>query len=412
MEVVYGSCAGLDVHKETVAVCVARAGEGGRANKEIHTFGTMTRDLLELSDWLAERQVTHVAMESTGVFWKPIFNILEGRHEVLLVNARHIKQVPGRKTDVKDCEWIADLLRHGLLKASFVPDRPQRELRDLTRHRAQLVAERTRVANRMQKILEDANIKLASVATDVLGVSGRQIIQALLAGRQSPGQMADLARGRMRSKIDSLAAALEGHVTEHHRFMLGTLWDHLRFLDKAVDSLDARIEEQVRPFQMAIERLDSIPGVDRVTAQSLLAEIGQDMTRFPTADHLASWAGMCPGNNQSAGKRKSGRTPKANRWLKRCLSQAAWAASHTKNTYLSAQFRQIAKRRGKKRATIAVGRTILVIAYHLLAENSQYRELGGDYFDRLRPDRLREYYVRRLRQLGFQVELAETPAAA
>ncbi len=412
MEVVYRCCAGLDVHKETVAACAVWVDFTGQARKEIRTFGTMTRDLLALSDWLAELNVTHVAMESTGVFWKPIFNILESGFEILLVNARHIKQVPGRKTDVKDCEWIADLLRHGLLKASFVPDRPQRDLRDLTRHRVQLISERGRVANRVQKVLEDANIKLGSVATDVLGVSGRQMIQALLAGEQSPQEMADLAVGKLRSKKESLSAALQGHVTEHHRFMLRMLWDHLAYLEKAISSMDERIEKQMLPFAREIERLDGIPGVDRVVAQGMIAEIGTDMGRFPTADHLASWAGLCPGNNESAGKRKSGRTPKANRWLKRCLSQAAWAASHTKNTYLGAQFRQIAKRRGRKRAIIAVAHTILIIAYYILARTADYQELGGDYFDRLHPDRLREYHVRRLQKLGYKVELEEAKPAA
>ena len=411
MEVVYARCAGLDVHKDTVAVCMVLPDAKGGARKEIRTFATMTRDLLALSDWLAEQAVTHVAMESTGVFWKPIFNILEGRFQVLLVNARHIKQVPGRKTDVKDCEWIADLLRHGLLKASFVPDRPQRELRDLTRHRAQLVGERTRVANRIQKVLEDANIKLGSVASDVLGTSGREMIQALLDGQQDPSQMAELARGRMRSKKDTLAAALEGHVTEHHRFMLRTLWDHLTYLEKTIASMDQRIGEQMRPFEAEIQRLDGIPGVDRLVAQAIIAEIGTDMSRFPTADHLSSWAGLCPGNNESAGKHKSGRTPKANRWLKRCLSQAAWAASHTKDTYLSAQFRQVAKRRGKKRAIIAVAHTILIASYYIL-KGAEYRELGGDYFDRLHPERLRAYYVRRLEKLGFEVCLTKPADAA
>lgn len=356
-------CSGLDVHKDTVAACAAVSDEAGGARKEIRVFGTTTRALLEMSDWLAAHGVTHVAMESTGVFWKPIFNLLESRFEVLLINAHHLKQVPGRKSDVKDGEWITDLLRHGLLKASFVPDRPQRELRDLTRHRAQLVGEQTRVANRVQKILEDANIKLGSVASDVLGKSGREMIQALLAARQTPAEMADLAGGRLRQKREALTEALEGRMTEHHRFMLRMLWDHLLYLEKAIEELDGRIQEKMGPFESEIRRLDGIPGVDRVVAQALIAEIGTDMSRFATADHLASWAGLCPGNNESAGKRKSGRTRKANRWLKRSLSQAAWAASHTKDTCLSAQFRQIAKRRGKKRAIIAVAHTILVSSY-------------------------------------------------
>ncbi len=411
MRILHECCAGLDVHKDTVAVCALWVDRDGECRENIGTFGTMTRDLLALSDWLAERRVTHVAMESTGVFWKPIFNILEGSVEVLLVNARHIKQVPGRKTDVKDCQWIAQLLQHGLLKGSFIPDRPQRDLRDLTRHRAQLVSEHTRVSNRIHKVLEDANIKLGSVASEVLGVSGRAMIQSLLAGEQTPEQMAELARGRLRKKTEQLAAALEGHVTEHHRFMLRTLWDHLTYLEETLARLDRRIEDQMRPFEAEVQRLATIPGVQEQVARALVAEIGTDMAPFPSAMHLTSWAGLCPGNNESAGKRKSGRTTKGSRWLRRCLSQAAWAASHTKDTYLSAQFRQIARRRGKKRAIIAVAHSILVIAYHILHNGTSYQDLGADHFDRLRPDRLKRYYVRRLQALGYEVAVAQKPAA-
>lgn len=411
MHILHDCCAGLDVHKDTVAVCALWVDQHGECREDIRTFGTMTRDLLALSDWLAHRKVTHVAMESTGVYWKPIFNILEGLFKVVLVNARHIKQVPGRKTDLKDCQWIAQLLQHGLLKGSFVPDRPQRDLRDLTRHRAQLVSERTRVANRIQKILEDANIKLGSVATDVLGVSGREMIQAILAGETDTAKMADLAKGRLRKKREALAAALEGHVTDHHRFMLRTLWDHLEYLERLIAKLDARIEELMRPFEQEIALLSTIPGVQEQVGYALLAEIGRDMSQFPTAAHLASWAGLCPGNNESAGKRKSGKTTKGNRWLRRCLSQAAWAASRTKDTYLSAQFRQIARRRGSKRAIVAVAHTILVIAYYVLKDREAYKELGSDHFDGLHPDRLKRYYVSRLHKLGFDVKLAETKAA-
>jgi transposase len=407
MDVVHKKCSGLDVHRDSVAACVALSGEGRGGRKEIRIFGTTTRDLLAMSDWLAGHGVTHVAMESTGVFWKPVFNILESRFEVILVNARHIKQVPGRKTDVKDCEWIADLLRHGLLKASFVPDRPQRELRDLTRHRAQLVGEQTRVANRIHKILEDGNIKLGSVASDLLGKSGREMIQALLAGDRSPAEMADLARGRLRDKREALTAALEGRVTEHHKDMLRMLWDHLLYLEKTIEMLDNRIEEMTRPFESEIRRLDGIPGVDRVVAQAMIAEIGTDMSRFATAAHLASWAGLCPGNYESAGKRKSGRLLKGNRWLRRSLCQAAWGASHTKDTYMSAHYRRIAKRRGKKRAIVALGHTILVSAYYILLRAAEYKELGGDYFDRLNPARLRTYHVHRLEDLGYQVQLTQ-----
>jgi len=412
MKILYPCCAGLDVHKASVVACVLWVDAHGECRKDIRTFGTMTGNLLALADWLSERSVTHVAMESTGVYWKPVFNILEGTFEVLLVNARHIKQVPGRKTDVKDCEWLAQLLQHGLLKGSFVPERSQRDLRDLTRHRAQLISEQTRVANRVQKVLEDANIKLGSVASDVLGVSGRLMIQAILDGRSDPAQMAELAKGRLRKKRDDLNAALEGHVTDHHRFMLRTLWDHLQHLETLVAALDARIEELMRPFEHEIARLVTIPGVQEQVAYGLIAEIGTNMDQFPTAAHLASWAGMCPGNNESAGKRKSGKTTKGNRWLRRCLSQAAWAASRTKDTYLSAQYRQIAKRRGKKRAIIAVAHSILRIVYHLLATGTTYEDLGGDYFDRLRPERLRRYYVNRLQKLGYDVELHAATTAA
>jgi transposase len=411
MDVVHKRCSGLDVHRDSVAACVALSGEGRVGRKEIRIFESTTRGLLAMSDWLAGHGVTHVAMESTGVFWKPVFNILESRFEVLLVNAFHIKQVPGRKTDVKDCEWIADLLRHGLLKASFVPDRPQRELRDLTRHRAQLVGEQTRVANRVHKILEDANIKMGSVVSDVLGKSGREMIQALLAGERSPAEMADLARGRMRDKREALTAALEGRVTEHHRFMLRMLWDHLLYLEKTIEMLNGRIEDMIRPFESEIRRLDGIPGVDRVVAQAMIAEIGTDMSRFTTAAHLASWAGLCPGNYESAGKRKSGRILKGNRWLKRSLCQAAWAASHTKDTYASALYRRIAKRRGNKRAIVALGHTILVSAYYILSRASEYKDLGADYFDRLNPARLRTYHVHRLEDLGYQVQLTQASPA-
>jgi transposase len=411
MRVLHEYCAGLDVHKETVAACALWIGEGGECREEVATFGTMTKDLLALSDWLAARKVSHVAMEATGVFWKPVFNILEGRFEVVLVNARHIKNVPGRKTDVKDCQWIAELLQNGLLKASFIPDRAQRDLRDLTRHRTQLTGELTRVANRVQKVLEDANIKLASVASDVLGVSGRRMIEALLAGQTDPQQTADLALGRLKKKREALEAALEGHVTEHHRFMLRTLWEHLQYLEGAIARMDERIEELMRPFVQEIERIDEVPGLGAVVTHALIAEIGVTMSQFPSEGHLSSWAGVCPGNNESAGKRKSGRTRKGNRWLRRCLSQAAWAAAHTKGTYLSAQFRQIARRRGTKRAIIAVAHSILVSVYYILRDKVSYKDLGPDHFDRLDPERLKRYHMKRLRALGCQVTVVEGAAA-
>ncbi|MBV8557730.1 MAG: IS110 family transposase, partial [Planctomycetaceae bacterium] len=357
--------AGLDVHKTNVVACVRRIDPAGRVHEAIQTFGTMTAEVLALSDWLAEQGVTHVAMESTGVSWKPIFNLLEGRFEVLLVNPGHMKKVPGRKTDVKDCQWIAQLLQHGLLRGSFVPPKPIRELRDLKRQRSQLIAEKAGVANRIQKVLEDAKIKLASVATDVPGVSGRAMIRALIAGQEDPAELAELARQRLRRKLPALRTALQGTRTEHHRFLLQVLMSHLEALEGLIGRLNTRIEATMAPFAAEVERLVTIPGVDQRTAEVLVAEIGTDMERFPSAGHLASWAGMSPGNDQSAGKRRSGRTTKGDWWLRAALTQAAWAASHTKGTSLSAQYHRLAKRHGKKRALVALGHTLLTIAYYV-----------------------------------------------
>ncbi|MCK6498519.1 MAG: IS110 family transposase [Nitrospira sp.] len=410
METTYESCAGLDVHKKTVEVTVRRM-EGGQLHAETRRFATLTRDLLRVSEWLASQKVTHVAMESTGVFWKPIYNILEGSFEVLLVNAQHVKQVPGRKTDVKDSQWLAQLLQHGLLRPSFVPPRPVRELRDLTRHRTQLVAEKVRVANRLRKTLEDANIKLGSVASDLMGVSARAMLQALIRGEADPARIAGLARRSMRSKIPQLKVALEGRITDHHRFLLQVLWDQLQSLESLMGRLDARIEELLRPLEKTIQRLDEVPGIDRRVAEIILAEMGTDMKVFPTARHLASWAGMCPGNHESAGKRKTGKTTHGSRWLRGALTQAAWAASHDKNSYFAAQYRRLAARRGKKRALVAVGHSILVAVYHLLRQSDLcYRDLGADFFDRLDPQRLTKHRVRRLEGLGHKVTL--TPVAA
>ena len=330
---------------------------------------------------------------------------------MILVNAEHIKQVPGRKTDVKDCQWIAQLLQHGLLKASFVPPAPIRELRDLTRQRTQLIQERSAAANRIQKVLEDANIKLASVASDVLGVSGRDMLQALIAGETDPEELADRARKRLREKIPALRLALQGRVTDHHRFLLRMHLDHVTHLEELIGRLGARIEEALAPFAGAEQRLQTIPGVSQRVAETVLAEVGPRMEQFPSADHLASWAGMCPGNNESAGKRKSGRITKGNRWLKRILVQAAWAASHTKGTYLAAQYRRLAKRRGCKRALVAVGHTLLVIMYHVLKRGTTYAELGPDFLERLEPARLTRQLVKRLEALGHKVTLEPRPAA-
>jgi len=405
MENIFLRCAGLDVHKASVEACVRRMEASGRLHQQTRHWGTMTRDILMMADWMAAQGVTHVAMESTGVYWKPIFNILESRFKVLLVNARHLKQVPGRKSDIRDCQWIAQLLQHGLLKGSFIPPRPQRELRDLTRHRTQLVEEKTRTSNRIEKVLEDANIKLGSVASEVMGVSSRAMILALLEGEKDPAQIADLARRSLRGKIPELQKALEGHLTEHHRFLLRLLWKELTQQEALIAELEAKIEERTRSFAPEIERLDAVPGVDRRVAEVVLAELGGDMRPFPTHRHLSAWAGMCPGNEESAGKRRKRRITPGNRWLKRTLVQAAWAASHTKNSYLASQYRRLVGRRGKKRALIAVGHSILVILYYLLKEGRQYADLGTDFFDRLEPQRLTRYYVNRLQKLGHKVVL-------
>jgi len=413
MDILYPCCAGLDVHKDTVVVCVRRVDAKGKMRQQTRTFGAMTGQLLELADWLAQEGVTHAAMESTGVYWKPIWNVLEDQFHILLVNAQHIKQVPGRKTDVKDAEWIAQLLQHGLLRGSFVPAPPQRALRELTRQRRQLIQAKASVANRIQKVLEDANIKLGSVASDVLGVSGREMLRALIAGRDDPEALAELARRRLRAKIPELRLALHGRVTEHHRFLLRLLLEEVEQHEAWVARLTARIGEVLTsPLAEAVGRLATIPGIDERAAENILAEIGVDMSRFPGAGHLASWAGMCSGNRESAGKRRSGRTTKGGRWLRATLVRVAWAASHTKGTYLQAQYRRLAGRRGKKRALVALAHTILGIIYHVLKGGATYRELGADYFDRLDSERLTRALVRRLEGLGHKVTLQPQEPAA
>jgi transposase len=405
MENVFPCCAGLDVHQKSVEACIRRLEPDDRLHRVTREWGTMTCHLEAMADWMAAQGVTHVAMESTGVYWKPIYNILESRFTVLLVNARHLKQVPGRKSDVRDCQWIAQLLQHGLLKGSFIPPRAQRELRDLTRHRTQLVEEKARTVNRLHKILQDANIKLSSVATDILGTSGRAMLQAIIDGEQDPVKLADFAQRKLRGKIPELERALEGRVTKHHRFMIQLLWRELTELEELIAELDREIEEHTRPLADEIERLDAVPGVDRRVVEVTLAEVGADMSPFATHQHLASWAGVCPGNEESAGKRRRTRIPPGNRWLKRSLVQAAWGASHTRHTYLASQYRRLAGRRGRKRALMAVGHSILVIFYHLLKERMPYNDLGGDYFDRLETQRLTRYYVGRLEDLGHKVKL-------
>jgi transposase len=409
MQVLYEVCCGLDVHKKSVTACVVWASGPRRQTRE---FATFTRDLLEMVDWLRSCGVTHVAMESTGVYWKPVWNLLEGQFEVLLVNAQHIKAVPGRKTDQKDSEWIADLLQHGLLRASFVPPTPIRELRDLTRYRASLAQEVNRIANRIQKVLEDANIKLASVATDALGASGRAMLEAIVRGEQDSQRLAEMSRGLLRNKIPELGRALQGRVTTHHRFLLRELLDHLYFVESKMRRIEQEVEQHLAPFQSEVARLCTIPGVDRVTAWGLLAEIGLNMAQFPNAQHLASWAGLCPGSHESAGKRKSGKIRKGSLWLRRCLCQAAWAVSTKKNNYLSALYRRLAARRGSKRATIAVAHNLLVIAYYILRDDACYQDLGPDYFDQLNPEGLRRRLTKRLEGLGFKVTLEPLPQAA
>jgi len=409
MEVVHEVCCGLDVHKKGVTACVLWA--SGR-RRQTRAFGTFTRELLELGDWLRACGVTHVAMESTGVYWKPVWNLLEGEFKVLLVNAQHIKAVPGRKTDQKDSEWIADLLQHGLLRASFVPPTPIRELRDLTRYRASLAQEINRIANRIQKVLEDANIKLASVATDTLGASGRAMLEAMVKGEQDSQRLAEMAQGKLRNKIPELQEALQGRVSRHHRFLLRELLDHLYFVESKMQRIEQEVAERLGPFQSEVARLCTIPGVDRVTAWGLLAEIGLSMKQFPDAQHLASWAGLCPGSHESAGKRKSGKIRKGSLWLRRCLCQGAWAVSTKKNNYLSALYRRLAVRRGSKRATIAVAHKLLVIAYYILRDGTCYSDLGADYFDRLNPEGLRRRLTKRLEGLGFKVTLEPSAQVA
>lgn len=409
MDVINPRCAGLDVHKKTVVACVLVSGADGAPRKETRTFGATTDELLALGDWLADAGVTHVAMESTGVYWKPIWNLLEDRCALLLANARHIKRVPGHKTDVKDAEWLADLLRHGLLQASFVPDRPQRELQELTRYRTSLVQERAAEVNRLQKTLEGANLKLGDVVSDVAGVSGRRMLAALVAGEEDAAALADLALGQLRHKRPELARALAGRVGPHQRFLLARQLAHLDFLDAAIAQVSAEIAERLRPFAAEQARLETIPGVGRRTAETLLAEVGPDVSRFPTAGHLASWAGMCPGNDESAGKRRSGATRKGRPALRAALVEAARAASRSKGTYLSAQYRRLAGRRGSKRAAVAVGHSILVSAYHLLRDGEDYRELGSGYFDARDQHAVERRLVCRLEALGHKVTLE--PAA-
>jgi len=423
MHVVYTHCAGLDVHTKTVVACRIVPGPKGAPTKEIHTFGTFTDELLRLSDWLAQAGVTHVAMESTGVYWKPVFNLLEGSFELLLVNAQHIKAVPGRKSDVKDCEWLADLLRHGLVRGSFVPERELRELRELTRYRTALVRERVREVNRLLKTLEGANIKLSNVVSNIQGVSARQMLEGLVAGQTDAAALAQLAKGRMREKIPLLERALVGQFREHQRYLVARQLAHLDDLESAIEEIGGEIRQrigaereggegkQAAPYAEVVERLITISGVQQRTAEVIVAEIGIEMHRFPSAKHLSSWAGLVPGLHESGGKRKGNQTRRGSPWLRAALVEAALAASKTKGTYLSSQYHRLAARRGKKKAAVAVAHTILEIAYYLIRDGLVYEDLGGQYFDERDREALERRLVRRLEQLGNTVTLERKLAA-
>ncbi|MCW2902275.1 MAG: transposase family protein [Streptosporangiaceae bacterium] len=423
MDVVYERCAGIDISKADVKVSVRVPGPGKRRRKETRTFTTMTNDLLAMRDWLLSEQIAVVGMEATGDYWKPVFYLLEHDIECWLLNARHIKAVPGRKTDVKDAEWLCQLVEHGLVRPSFVPPEPIRQLRDLTRYRTDVVQERTREAQRLEKFLEDAGIKLSVVVSDILGKSARAMLEALIAGERDAHVLSELALGSMRGKRPVLTQALTGHFTTHHAFVVRTMLDRIDAAraseDRIGQEITRRLAEQVtadgRPFQRLIELLVTIPGVSTRAAEVVLAEIGTDMARFPTAGHLASWAGMCPGNNESGGKRMSGRTRHGDRYLKAVLGQAASSAGRSKATYLGSRFKRIAARRGKKRALVAVGHSILISTWHMISNDVEYQDLGPDYFlERLGTDgkaRKTRRLVGQLNQLGYQVALQSVDAA-
>lgn len=412
MRIIYKRCCGLDVHKKVIVACLLLLESDGELRKEIRKFGTMTKDLLALLDWLQQSGCTHVAMESTGVYWKPIYNVLEGQLEVVVVNAQHLKGVPGRKTDVLDAEWLAECYQLGLLRPSFIPPAPVREVRDLTRYRTSLIRERARTANRLQKVLEDANIKLAGVVTDIQGVSAWAMLQEIVAGTTDPELLASLAKGLLRKKRAQLIDALSGRVKPHHRFLIAEHLSQIEYLEDAIQRISAEVEERLRPFAEDIELLDSIPGISRQIAEVMLAEIGWDMSRFPTDKNLASWAGMCPGNNESAGKRRNGKTRKGSRWLRHALIEAAHGAARTKNKYLKTQYHRVAAHRGKKKALVAVGHSILIISYHLLSRRQQYSDLGSNYFDERDRNAVQRRCVKRLETLGFTVDLKPATRAA
>jgi transposase len=413
MQVIYKCACGIDVHKKSIVVCVLLTQEDGTVQKEIRTFSTMTADLLACVDWLESKKIEMVAMESTGVFWRPIFNLLEAHLKVMLVNAQHMKAVPGRKTDVKDSEWIADLLRHGLLKASFIPPEPIRDLRDLTRYRKTLMQERAQEVNRLQKVLETANLKLASVATDVLGKSGRDMLDALVGGERDPLVLAELARGRLRAKLPELRLALDGRLRPHQTFLIQQILAHVDFLEQSLESLQTEIDQRLTPFKETTTLLDSLPVIMEVAKAVVVAEIGVDMSRFPTGKHLASWAGVCPGNRVSGGKRLSGATTKGNVHLRSVLCQLAWSLARCKTpNYFTALYHRIARRRGKKRAILAVAHSLLVTIYHMIRDNKPYHDLGPEYLDKLDSERLERRAVQRLEQLGYDVALTRKQEVA
>jgi transposase len=415
MEMLIERAAALDIHKDSLVACVRVPGEGGRRGQEKRRFATTTRGLLVLRDWLRSYGVTVVGMESTGCYWKPVYYLLEDEFECWLLNAQHLRNVPGRKTDMADAEWICQLVEHGLVRPSFVPPRPIRELRDLTRYRKAQIEERTREAQRLEKVLQDAGIKLSSVASDVLGASGRAMLEALVRGTHDPELLAALAKGKLRQKLPALREALAGRFGAHHALLVGQVLAHIDFLDETIAVLSAQIEKTIAPFADRVALLDTIPGVDRRTAEVLLAEIGPDMSVFPSHRHLASWAGLCPGNNESGGKRRSGRTRKGSKWLHAALTQSAKAASRSKGTYLSGQYARLKGRRGQAKATVATAHSILVSAYYMLERGVPYQELTDLYFqqrEQQHVDRYRRRLVRQLERLGHTVTLEPLPEAA
>jgi transposase len=406
VEVVSERCAGLDVGKDEVVACIRVPDGAGGRRQEVHSYPTFSSGLESLAEWLQDHDVAQVVLEATGQYWKPIWYVLEERGlELLLVNARHVKILPGRKTDVADAAWLCELLEHGLLRGSFVPPPQIRELRDLTRYRKRLIQAHTAECQRIHKTLEDASIRLGSVAADLLGVSGRAMLRALLAGEHDPKVLAELARGRLRNKLPELREALRGRFSAHHALLVRLALDHVEQLERSITALDAEVDRVIAPFAQARDRLDTITGVGKRAAESMIAEIGVDMSVFPTAAHLASWAALCPGNNVTGGKRRSGRTRKGNVWLGDILVECAWAAARSRDTYLAAQYWRLARRIGKKKAAVAVGHSILVIAWHLLANDCDYADLGGDFFVRRDSDRARQRAVARLQALGYRVAL-------